>query len=86
MRTVPSPSGSSDAILHKLTDAEIQAFKARGAAVQLSSVSVGDLWLVPEYTDADRQELSIEHAATLAMLCAAFPGAKVAAFEKSTGR
>ena len=52
------------------------------AEVCLASDDVGEFWLVPEYTDKERQELSIDHAATLTAICAAFPGAKVTAFEK----
>ncbi len=68
-------------IVRNLTDDDIASFKALGASVRIRSEHVGDVWLVPEYTGKDRQELSIEHAATLTAICAAFPGAKVTSFE-----
>lgn len=62
-------------------EADVASFRARGQAVCLRSEGVGELWLVPEYTASDRRELSLQHAALLATLCAAFPGARVVAFE-----
>ena len=68
-------------IVRNVTDEEIASFKALGASVCIRSEDVGDVWLVPEYTDKDRLELRIDHAATLTAICAAFPGAKVTSFE-----
>ena len=70
-------------VFRNLTDADIASFKALGAEVCIRSAEAGDLWLVPEYTGADRAELSIEHAATLAALCSAFPGSTVVAFRRA---
>jgi hypothetical protein len=67
-------------IVRNVTDEEIVSFKALGASVCICSEDVGDIWLVPEYTDKDRLELRIDHAATLTAICAAFPGAKVTEF------
>ena len=69
-------------IVRNVTDEEIASFKALGASVCIRSEDVGDVWLVPEYTDKDRLELRIDHAATLTAICAAFPGAKVTAYIK----
>ena len=69
-------------IVRNVTDEEIASFKALGASVCIRSEDVGDVWLVPEYTDKDRLELRVDHAATLAVICAAFPGAKVTEYIK----
>lgn len=77
----PSPP-SEPPLVRNVTDEEISSFKALGAEVCLASEEIGEVWLVPEYTDQDRKELSVEHSATLTAICAAFPGAKVTSFEK----
>jgi len=69
-------------LVRNLNDEEIASFKALGVDVCIKSEDVGEIWLVPEYTGQDRKEISVEHAATLSAVCAAFPGAKVASFEK----
>jgi len=70
-------------LVRQITDEEIASFKALGAEVCLRSDEIGEVWLVPDYTGADRREISVEHAATLAAVCAAFPGAKVVSFERN---
>jgi len=64
-------------LVRNVTDEEIASFRALGAEVCIRSEEVGEVWVVPEYTGADRAELSVEHSITLATICAAFPGAKV---------
>jgi hypothetical protein len=71
-------------LVRNLNDEEIASFKALGVEVCIKSDDVGEIWMVPEYTGQDRKEISVEHAATLSAVCAAFPGAKVASFEKTT--
>lgn len=66
-------------IVRTLSDADIASFKALGAEVRLATNDLGEVWLVPEYTGVDRQELSIDHAALLAAICSALPGAHVTA-------
>ena len=63
-----------------MRDQDIASFKALGIEVKLVDEQVGEVWLVPTYTGQDRAELSIEHAALLAAVCAAFPGASVTSF------
>jgi hypothetical protein len=70
--------------IYSLKPDAIASFKELGVEVCLASDDIGEVWIVPEYTHRNRKELSIDHAATLAALCAAFPGAKVSAFEKTT--
>lgn len=64
----------------RLTDEHIASFKALGAEACIGLAGGGSLWLVPEYRDPSRDELSAEHAATLAALCAVFPGARILSF------
>jgi hypothetical protein len=64
---------------------DIEAFKALGVEVQLD-VGGTHIALVPEYTAADRIELSIEHAATLRRLLDVFPGARIAKLGRSTNQ
>lgn len=93
-KTAPSPmpkptpiaetsTPDRDAVLvRNLTDEDIASFKALGVEVCLASEEIGEVWIVPEYTEQQRRELRIDHAATLTAVCAAFPGAKVTSFEK----
>jgi len=60
--------------------AALSSFKHLGAEV-LVRFEGGSLWIVPEYSGADRPELRVDHAATLAALCSVFPGAGVLAFQ-----
>ena len=79
----PEPPPIVDApLVRNLNDEEIASFKALGVEVCIKSEDAGEIWLVPEYTGQERKEISVEHAATLSAVCAAFPGAKVASFEK----
>lgn len=72
-----------DAVLvRNLTDEDIASFKALGVEVCFASEGIGEVWIVPEYTEQERREIRIDHAATLTAVCAAFPGAKVTSFEK----
>ena len=64
-------------LIRNVTDEEIASFKALGSEVCIRSEEVGEVWVVPEYTGADRAELSVEHSITLTTICASFPGAKV---------
>jgi hypothetical protein len=63
---------------------ELASFKALGVEVRLDLDEAGPLWLVPSYTGQARKEITPEHAATLRLLLDAFPGARIAAFEKTT--
>jgi len=88
----PSPKASSVAanptadgdvpLVRNLTDEDIASFKALGVEVCIASEEIGEVWIVPEYTEQARRELRIDHAATLTAVCATFPGAKVTSFEK----
>jgi hypothetical protein len=70
---------------HAPSAADITAFKARGIEVHVATDTLGEIAIVPVYTDADRLELSIEHAALIASVCTAFPGARVTAIRKAAG-
>lgn len=64
-------------VVRSLTDADIASFKALGLEVRLATDNVGDVWIVPAYTGADRHELSVDDAALIAAVASAFPGARV---------
>ena len=70
-------------LVRNVTDEEIDSFKALGVEVCIASETLGEIWIVPEYTGADRREFTVQHAATLTAICAAFPGAKVVHYEKA---
>jgi hypothetical protein len=69
-----------------LKAAALASFQALGVEVRLESDDVGELWLVPAYTGSGRPELSFEHAALVATLCAAMPSARVTALVRSSIR
>ncbi len=69
--------------VRNITDEQIRSFKELGVEVCISSPETGEIWIVPAYSDSERREISAEHAATLAVILSAFPGAKVTAFEKA---
>lgn len=71
-------------VVRNVTNADIASFKERGIAVCLGNDAAGDVWIVPKYTDGDRMEISIEHAALIAAVGSVFPGAQVLAMEKMT--
>lgn len=83
-RREPRADAPEPPLVRNVTDEEIASFKELGAEVCLASESIGRVWLVPSYTGEDRREISVEHAATLSAICAAFPGAKVVSFEKTS--
>lgn len=77
-----TPAGGGTVVVRDLTEEEIASFRALGVEVCIETVEAGDVWLVPEYTERARQELRVDHAATLAALCSAFPGSRVTAFSE----
>jgi hypothetical protein len=84
---VPAPRRDEVPVVRTLADADLTSFKAFGVEVRLDTDDLGEIWLVPAYTGADRQELSVDHAALLATICAALPGAHVTALvRKATAR
>ena len=90
-KTPPAPTAPrsevSDEVpkgLPAISKDDIESFRALGVEVCLRSEEIGDVWIVPEYTGQERKELAIEHAATLCLVSAVFPGATVTSFEKAT--
>lgn len=69
----PPPSG--------LTIDDIKSFKNLQLEVCILSEPVGELWLVPTYTEKDRQEIIPEHLATITQVLQAFSG-QVVEFKK----
>jgi hypothetical protein len=83
---VPAAAPNAATGIRCLTEADLASFKALGVEVRLESDSLGEVWLVPAYTGAERQELSVEHAVLLAAIGSVFPGAKVTAFGRPTAK
>lgn len=81
---VQPTNGEKNRPLEPIPKTDIDSFKALGVEVCLRSEEIGEVWIVPDYRDSSRKELSIEHAATLCLVVGAFPGSKVIAFEKQT--
>ncbi len=65
------------------SEIEVASFRALGVEVCITNDTVGELWLVPKYTDAKRKEITPEHLLTLCRLIAAFPGCSVSKFIKT---
>lgn len=82
-RAAPPTATTKPPLIRNVSDEEVASFKELGAEVCIRSDEVGELWLVPKYTGADRQELSVEHSITLTTICAAFPGAKVVTIKRA---
>ena len=79
----PAPSAPAAAPVQRgLTDEDIASFKALRVEACIRSDEAGEIWLVPAYTGQARKELTPEHAATLARIVEAFPGARVVSFER----
>ena len=81
---VASPAPEPAQARTPITQEEIASFKALGVELCLDLGEAGPVWLVPHYTSQARKEITPEHAATLRLLLDAFPGARIAAFEKAT--
>jgi hypothetical protein len=79
-RVAPSvPRDEEVPIVRSLTDADLASFKTLGFEVRLATEELGDVWIVPAYTGAERHELSVDHAALIAAVASAFHGARVTA-------
>ncbi len=59
-----------------LNDEDVKSFKKLGIEVCLKT-DVGQIWLVPEYTDKERFELTPEHLALICYARLSFPNSKI---------
>ncbi|MCP4603960.1 MAG: hypothetical protein GY847_26130 [Proteobacteria bacterium] len=64
-----------------LADKDIESFKELGVEVCIDS-EVGRIWLVPEYTDQDRMEITPEHMALICYARMSFPESRIISLEK----
>ena len=79
-RSSPASTRREDVpVVRTVSDADLASFRALGVEVRLATEGLGDVWVVPAYTGADRQALSADHAALIAAVASAFPGARVTA-------
>jgi len=69
-----------------ITEEQIKALEERGVQLCVRTDAVSELWLVPAYTGAERSEMTFRDAATIAAVCAVFPGAEVTRFERQSVR
>jgi hypothetical protein len=65
---------------------DVAGLAGRYTETRLETAELGPVWLVAEPTGADRLELTYRDAATLAAVCAAFPGARVVALERAKNK
>jgi hypothetical protein len=79
--SAPLPVQTAPAFTRPITERQIKALEERGIELCVRSDAVGELWLVPAYTGAERNEMTFRDAASIAALCAVFPGAEVTRFE-----
>lgn len=80
---MPAAVASPGPVLRQISDRDLASFKALEAEVCLSTDDLGEVWLVPAYTGQARREVSLDHAALLAAVCSAFPGARVIRFDRT---
>jgi hypothetical protein len=80
------PVGPATAMLAStsVTAADIASFRALGVQICFQSDELGEIWLVPSYTSEARNEITPEHAATIGLVLAAFPGARVTSFQSAS--
>jgi hypothetical protein len=68
-----------------LTQDDVDRFKEDGIEVLLESAG-GDIWLVPELTGTDRQEMTVEHLATVVHVASVLPGARLKGVHRRAAR
>jgi len=90
-KSAPLPSRTSlpiatrmgaPAFTRPITEEQIKALEERGVELCLRTEAAGELWLVPAYTAAGRNEMTFRDAAAIAAMCAVFPGAEVTRFSR----
>ncbi len=79
--TAPPPLAPPPALLASAED--VATLASCYAETQLETDELGPVWLVAEPTGSERLELTDCDAAVLATVCAAFPGARVLALERT---
>jgi hypothetical protein len=83
---VPLPAQSAPSLARPVTEDQIRALEERGIELCVRTDAVGELWLVPSYTGVERNEMTFRDAATVAAMCAVFPGAEVSQFRRAPTR
>ena len=62
------------------TVVEIESFRALGVEICINTAAHGEIWIVPDYTEQPRGEITPEHLATIDGILDTFPGSRVVAF------
>lgn len=69
-------------VLTGFTKEAIESFKRLSAEICFEC-DLGRFWLVPEYTNRPRREITPEHLSTICHALMAFPGARVVSFDSA---
>jgi hypothetical protein len=83
---IPLPAQTAPSLARPITEDQIRALEALGIELCVRADAIGELWLVPAYTGAERNEMTFRDAATIAAMCAVFPGAEVTQFHRAPTR
>lgn len=65
-----------------LTDAAVDSLTGQALVTVLESPDLGEVFLVPEYTDAERVELTYADIRTLTLMCNALPGSRIKSIKR----
>ena len=66
------------------TVVEIESFRALGVEICINTAAHGEIWIVPDYTEQPRGEITPEHLGIIDSFLDTFPGARVGAFRSKT--
>lgn len=77
LRHSPKLKTPSGALSSGISEEDVESFNALNVEVLIRSPTLGEVWLVPELTDASRRELSISTLRKMLMVDTMFPGSRV---------
>ena len=81
---IASAKASEQPFTRPITEEQIKTLEERGLELCVRTEAAGELWLVPAYTGSERNEMTFRDAATIAALCAVFPGAELTQFRSGS--
>jgi hypothetical protein len=84
--TPSAPAWETAAPQPRVAPEALASFVARGTEVHIADETLGDLWLVPAYTDANRAELTPEHVAVVDLFLGLFPGSHIVEIRTPTSK
>jgi len=83
---IPLPAQTAPSLARPITEDQIKALEELRIELCVRTDAVGELWLVASYTGVERNEMTFRDAATVAAMCAVFPGAEVTQFHRAPTR